>query len=167
MIIRDARVDEHLYIKELRYRAYKEHSKKINEKHWNILKNQVLSDADLQEGVIRIVAEIEGNIVGTVALFPPKVDAYSGLVAELNHPEIRMLAVSPEARGKGVARALIYECIERMKKEGFDYIGLHTSDFMESAVKLYERLRFERMPKFDFQPLDDGIIVKAYQYKIK
>lgn len=167
MIIRDAREDEHSYIKELRLEAYTEHANKIPEDHWNVLKEQVLSDADLQESVLRFVAEINGKIVGSVAVFPPKTDAYGGLVGELDNPEIRMLAVSSEARGKGVASALIKECIQRVKKQGFGYIGLHTADFMESAIKLYERLGFERLPQFDFEPSNDGIIVKAFRHRVE
>ena len=71
------------------------------------------------QGLIALVAEIDGKIVGSVALFPPKTDAYKGLVDELDHPEIRMLAVSKKARGKGVASALIAECIQRAKAKAF------------------------------------------------
>ncbi|WP_256243316.1 hypothetical protein [Bacillus sp. V3B] len=38
---------------------------------------------------------------------------------------------------------------------------------MESAIKLYERLGFERLPQFDFEPANDGIIVKAFRLTIK
>lgn len=166
MIIRDARVDEHAFIKELRLNAYTEHASKIPEDHWNVLKAQVYSDADLQEDVLRLVAESDGEILGSVAVFPPKTDAYGGLVEELNHPEIRMLAVASEAQGKGVATALINECIQRVRKQGLEYIGLHTADFMESAIQLYGHLGFERLPQFDFEPSDDGIIVKAFRLRV-
>jgi ribosomal protein S18 acetylase RimI-like enzyme len=96
-------------------------------------------------------------------LFPAKTDAYGGFVAELDYPEIRMLAVTPQARGKGVATGLIDECILRAKAKGFQSIGLHTGDFMDSAMNLYKRLGFKRLPQFDFEPAGDGIIVKAYR----
>ena len=166
MIIRDARVDEHNYIKEIRLNAYTEHATKIPVDHWNVLKAQVSSDADLQEDVLRLVAEIDGEIVGSVAVFPPKTDAYGGLVEELNHPEIRMLAVASNARGKGVATGLIKECIQRVREQGLEYIGLHTADFMENAIQLYGQLGFERLPQFDFEPSDDGIIVKAFRLSV-
>ncbi len=135
--------------------------------HWDVLKNSILSDADLQENVIRLVAEIDGGIVGSVALFPAKMDAYKGLIDEQqDYPEIRMLAVSKEARGKGVAKALVNECIQRAKAKGHRYIGLHTADFMENALVLYSRLGFERLPQYDFEPSDDGVVVKAFRLKI-
>jgi GNAT superfamily N-acetyltransferase len=167
MIIREAIESELPVIRELRIKAYQEHAQKIPEDHWKVLKQSIASDADIQSGADCIVAEIDGKIVGSVALFPPKTDAYKGLVDELDHPEIRMLAVSEKARGKGVASALIAECIQRAKANGFQTIGLHTADFMESAIQLYERLGFDRLPKYDFEPSNDGIIVKAFQLTIQ
>lgn len=163
MIIRDAREEEIQYIRNQRVKSYEEHSKVIPEKHWNALKQAILSDKDTQPGVDRIVAELEGEIVGSVVLFPANTDAYVGTAIELHYPEIRMLAVTPEARGKGVAAALVLECIRRAKVKGFQAIGLHTADYMESAVKLYNRIGFQRLSEFDFEPANDGIIVKAYR----
>ena len=164
MIIRDTLKEELPYIREIRLEAYEEHSKKIPELHWNALKQSILSDSDDQPGIERMVAEIDGEIVGTVALFSPEVEAYKGLVDDqLEHPELRMLAVSPKARGKGVAKALIEECIVRSKTKGYTAMGLHTADFMENAVKLYNSLGFKRLPENDFIPLEDGIVVKAFR----
>jgi GNAT superfamily N-acetyltransferase len=163
MIIRDAVMEELPFIREQRVNSYDEHAKNIPEDHWKALKQAISSNADAEENVERIVAVIDGEIVGSVALFPAKTDAYEGLVDELDYPEIRMLAVTPQARGKGVAAVLITECIRRARGNGFRYIGLHTADFMKSALGLYERLGFERLPQFDFEPANDGIIVKAYR----
>ncbi|WP_342746738.1 GNAT family N-acetyltransferase [Virgibacillus phasianinus] len=85
----------------------------------------------------------------------------------MDYPEIRKLAVSPKSRGKGVAKALISECILRTKNRGLQTIGLHTANFMENAIKLYEGLGFERLPQYDFEPANDGIIVKAFRVHIK
>lgn len=167
MIIRDAVNDELPFIREQRILSYEEHAQKIPPGHWLALKQAISSEADTQPDVDRIVAEIDGEIVGSVVLFPAKTDAYEGFLEELDHPEIRMLAVSPQARGRGVATALINECIQRSKAKGYSAIGLHTGQFMESAWKLYERLGFERLPQFDFEPADDGIIVKAYRLQFK
>jgi GNAT superfamily N-acetyltransferase len=163
MIIREAVESELAYIREQRVSSYEEHAAKIPEGHWQALKQGISSKADTQTGVELLVAEVEGEILGSVALFPAKTDAYEGYVEELDYPEIRMLAVSPLARGKGVATALITECIKRAKEKGHHAIGLHTGDFMESAMRLYGQLGFERLPQYDFEPANDGIIVKAYR----
>jgi GNAT superfamily N-acetyltransferase len=165
VLIRDAIKEELAFIREQRVQSYEEHALKIPVGHWNALKQAISSEADLLSDVDLIVAEWEGKIAGSVALFPAKTDAYEGYVEELDYPEIRMLAVAPEARGNGIAAALISECIRRTKERGYQMIGLHTADFMESAMRLYERLGFERLPQYDFEPADDGIIVKAFRLK--
>jgi hypothetical protein len=45
-------------------------------------------------------------------------------------------------------------------------IGLHTADFMKRAIQLYGRLGFERSLKYDFEPANDGVIVKAFRLTI-
>jgi len=165
--IREALSCEVEMIREQRVKAYVEHVQMIPQAHWETLKEAILSDTDEQLDVELIVAELNGEIMGSVALFPAKSDAYKGLVDMLEYPEIRMLAVNQGSRGKGVAEALINECIHRTKEKGLHGIGLHTADFMKSAMHLYERMGFVRMPQFDFEPANDGIIVKAYQLSIK
>jgi GNAT superfamily N-acetyltransferase len=164
--IREALDNEKEMIREQRVKAYEEHAQIIPEGHWNALKQAISSDSVEQIHVEHLVAELDGEIVGSVALFPAKTDAYEGLVDMLDYPEIRMLAVTPHARGKGVAELLIKECILRAKVSGSRYIGLHTGDFMKTAMRLYERMNFIRIPQFDFQPADDEIIVKAYRLSI-
>ncbi|MDP4170447.1 MAG: GNAT family N-acetyltransferase [Bacillota bacterium] len=163
MRIRNAKDDELTFIREHRVTAYQEHSKSIPDGHWQALKRAISSDKDMLAGVERIVAELNGEIVGSVALFPANSNAYDGSVEEQGYPEIRMLAVSPNARGMGVASSLVTECIERTKVQGYHSIGLHTGQFMEQAMRLYERLGFERVPELDFEPGNDGIIVRAYR----
>lgn len=163
MRIRDALKEERLFIRKQRIEAYSEHAGAISNDHWQALKQAISSEADAQPGVELIVAELEGKIVGSVALFPPQSDAYEGVVDQLDYSEIRLLAVSPEARGKGVASALLSECINRTKEKGIETIGLHTADFMKSAMKLYKEFGFNRIPQYDFEPANDGVIVKAFQ----
>ena len=165
--IREALSDEVELIRNQRGKAYEDHAKVIPQDHWDALRKAIMSDADQQISVELLVAELDGEIVGSVALFPAKSDAYRGLVDMLDYPEIRMLAVNHESRGKGVAEALIKECIYRTKTKGLEHIGLHTADFMGTAMRLYERMGFARMPKFDFQPANDGIIVKAFRLSIE
>lgn len=166
MKVRDALQSEIGLIRDQRVNAYSEHAEKIPNGHWRALKAAISSEGDNGPGVDLIVAELEGRIIGSVALFPAKTDAYDGLVEELNYPEIRMLAVDPSARGKGAASALIKECIARAKAKGYDAVGLHTADFMKDAIQLYSRLGFERLPQYDFEPAGDGIIVKAFRLSI-
>jgi hypothetical protein len=48
------------------------------------------------------------------------------------------------------------------REENNTHIGLHTATFMEKALTLYESRWFERLPELDLEPMNDGIIVKAF-----
>ena len=76
-------------------------------------------------------------------------------------PVVRLLAVGPAARGLGVGRLLLDECLRRARADGSDAIGLHTSESMSGAMRLYDRMGFLRVPVYDFQP-DGAELVKAY-----
>lgn len=165
--IRKAASNEVEIIRRERVKAYEEHENSIPKGHWETLKKAISSDTDEQPGVELLAAELDGKIVGSVAIFPSKSDVYDGFTDMLDYPEIRMLAVNEEYRGQGIAEALIKECIVRVKTKGYQHVGLHTADFMITAMRLYNRLGFVRIPKYDFQPADDGIIVKAFQLSIK
>ncbi|WP_042464138.1 GNAT family N-acetyltransferase [Neobacillus dielmonensis] len=166
LVIYDAEKEMYPSIREQRIEAYRQYKDVLPADHWEALAKSISSAVAEQEGVELIVALIQEKMVGSVALFPAKTNAYEGYIGELDYPEIRMLAVASEARGKGVASALIRECIKRSKAKGFSTIGLHTGEFMKNAISLYERFGFERLPQFDFEPANDGILVRAYQLKL-
>ncbi|MFC5528815.1 GNAT family N-acetyltransferase [Cohnella yongneupensis] len=166
MKIREARQDELAHVREQRIKAYLPYARLIPEGHWKALEGSLASEADQQSGARLFVAESGGEPVGSVVLFPAKSDAYDGHIEAVDYPEIRMLAVHEDYRGKGVASALVTECIARARAEGHRYIGLHTGEFMEPAIRLYERIGFERVPENDFQPAGDGVNVRAYRLPI-
>jgi len=167
MIIRAATKNELPIIKEQRVLAYEEYAKLLPESHWLALKSAITADVDLLTGAELLIAVEEGRILGSVALFPAKTDAYQGFAKAQDYPEIRMLAIMPDARKKGVGTALIKDCIARSKGNDAKYIGLHTGEFMKGAMRLYEKIGFYRVSELDFIPAHDGIVVKAYRYQIK
>lgn len=164
LIVRDAVEQDYEKIKQLRWDAYGEHEKKIPAKHWGVLSGSFDKIAGPEDNIQQIVAELNGEVVGTVALFGADTIGYEGLKEDLlQYPELRLLAVSTTCRGQGVAKALVQECIDRSKALGYSSMGLHTSEFMETAVQLYKNLGFVRVPEQDFVPLDDGIVVIGFR----
>lgn len=166
MKLREARPEELTLLREQRVKAYSPYAELIPGGHWGALRQSLQSEADQLPGAEFIVAECEAKLAGSVVLFPPKSNAYDGLADAVEYPEIRMLAVDGEFRGKGVAAALIAECVARSRAKRYRLIGLHTGEFMKPAIRLYERLGFRRVPEHDFQPADDGIVVRAYRLEI-
>jgi GNAT superfamily N-acetyltransferase len=62
---------------------------------------------------------------------------------------VRSVGVRPSARGTGVAPAIMAYCAAHAG--GATAILLHTMDFMPAAIRLYERLGYERATEWDFQ----------------
>lgn len=114
---------------------------------WDSLITAVGKMANLAESANLFVAEDNGNIVGGVALVPPNDNPNSHF--DKTWAAIRMLVVSPEARGKGVGRALTEACIEHAKQSQVKTIGLHTSPIMEIALAMYQRMGFEKFKSID------------------
>src|SRR5207302_1713857 len=84
-----------------------------------------------------IVAEGEGRLVGAVTFYAPGGEKKG----ERWPPEwaaFRLLAVLPDARGKGVGRALTDECLRRARDLGAPVMGLHTTIVMDVARAMYE-----------------------------
>lgn len=68
-----------------------------------------------------------------------------------NASGIRLLVVSPSARGKGVGKALTHACLQRAQQRGSQQMILHTTHAMKIAWGMYERMGFSRFPSLDFQ----------------
>ncbi|MDF1505574.1 GNAT family N-acetyltransferase [Roseisolibacter sp. H3M3-2] len=150
--VRDARPEDRDAVRALTLRAYGEYAAVMPAEAFAPLDAAVRAALDTDEPAERIVAECDGAVVGSVMLFAPASDAYGGLAGAPAWPELRLLAVSPEARGTGVGEALVAECVRRARAAGAAELGLHTSRSMRAAVRLYTRLGFVRAPAHDFQP---------------
>ena len=62
----------------------------------------------------------------------------------------RALAVHPAVRGHGVARALLAAGERLARNSGSLVLAFHTYSFMTSAIALYERHGYHRVPEYDF-----------------
>jgi len=152
VILRDARDDERPAVRALTLRAYAEYAARMAPEAWHELE-AALRAALLASGrAERIVAEHGGAVVGSVLLFPPSANAYGALMEQGSWPELRLLAVAPEARGLGVGAALVRECVRRARRMGARELGLHTSESMAVARAMYRRMGFVRAPEHDFRP---------------
>ena len=151
-VVRDARPEERGAVRALTLRAYAEYATVMAPAAWAGLDAAVRAALDGDAGEQRIVAEHDGTLVGSVMLYPPETDAYAGAANAAPWPELRLLAVSPDARGMGVGQALVDECVRRVRAGGATELGLHTSQSMRAALRMYERMGFVRAPEYDFHP---------------
>lgn len=81
----------------------------------------------------------ENSIVGMAFYFP------SGNAWDFypdNWAYIRMVGVHPKYEGMGIARSLTKKCIEEARAAGESTLALHTSEVMNAARHIYEKLGF-------------------------
>jgi len=64
---------------------------------------------------------------------------------------IRLLAVRPDQRGRGIGKALTVFCIGRARALGRSAVILHTTRAMQTAWELYARIGFRRLEEIDFR----------------
>jgi GNAT superfamily N-acetyltransferase len=161
LCIRDARPEELDEVSLLIRDAYQQYQKSIPPLAWEAYMRDLM-DVRSRLGIAElIVAELDGRPVGTVTLYSD-----TARLPQQMWPGgwagIRILAVGPAYRGRGIGRALMNECVRRCRERGISAVGLHTTETMDVARRLYERMGFIRAPEFDFHPAS-GVVVMAYR----
>src|SRR5713101_1163112 len=161
--VRDARSDDRGAIETVTLAAYEQYAA-LMPAHWEGYRQNILATLAAAEPEAQIVAEEEGRIVGTVLLYPAGsvMARPGGGSITLAEPEVRLLAVAPAARCRVVGVALMHECVRRARQSGAAALTLHTSDIMQAAMRLYERLGFRRAPELDIQAAP-GVTIKGYR----
>ena len=162
--IRDARASDRAAIEAVTLSAYEQYGVVMPPALWVRYRENIVSTLAAAPPGTQIVAEEDGRIVGSVLLYPAgaKLVAPGGGSMTLALPEVRLLAVAPSARGQGLGNLLMEECVRRARESGAEALTLHTTDTMQAAMRLYERLGFRRMPDLDFEPAP-GVTVKGFR----
>jgi ribosomal protein S18 acetylase RimI-like enzyme len=97
-----------------------------------------------------LVAVLDGAIVGCVTLL--RAGSPYAEIAQPGEAEFRMLAVAPEAQGRGVGAALVTACLDRAAEQGYAAMAICTRDTNVAAQRMYARFGFTREPKRDWSP---------------
>lgn len=79
------------------------------------------------------IAEVDGERAGCV--FCVRKDDTTA--------QLRMLLVEPSARGLGLGRRLVEECLDHARREGYERIMLWTRDCLVGARRIYQATGFE------------------------
>jgi len=155
MVIRDALRDELAEIGEIRVNAYLADGFLSPDSGYAPRLRELGSDG---AGPV-LVATDDAVIIGTVMLqtWPNGGELLQGP----DEAEIRALAVRPEARGRGVGRALVDAVIERAAGIGVRHLLLLTQEEMKTAHRIYEQAGFARLPDRDFSP-EPSVNLLAY-----
>ncbi len=159
--LRDALDAESDTVLSITLAAYGQYETAYPPEFWTPYRLNIVEQFTKENDAQKIVAARDGAIVGSVLLFPPPIPAAARVKRE-SLPEIRLLAVTPQARGLGVGGALLEECIRRARASGVPALGLHSMEVMTVAIGMYERAGFVRDPRADFQPTP-AVLVMGYR----
>jgi GNAT superfamily N-acetyltransferase len=160
--IQNARSEDRDAARKLTLSAFQQYAAVMPPPRWEGYRENILATLTDLSPAQQIVAEKEGIIVGSVLLYPPGTAFSTPNEGPLTCPEVRLLAVAPEARGQGIGTALMQECIRRARSLGATCLNLHTTDMMQVAMRMYEGMGFVRAPELDFHP-DPSVTVKAFR----
>jgi GNAT superfamily N-acetyltransferase len=150
--LREAGSDELDAVGEMMVAAYAEFTPPNPPPLWRAYEEEIrdvrrrLADAAL------IVAEDAGRLAGAVTYYPDATKE-TNTAWPASWAVFRLLAVHPTARGRGVGRLLTEECLRRARVAGCVAVGLHTTQLMNVARAMYERIGFVRVPELDFFPV--------------
>ncbi|SMG14898.1 GNAT family N-acetyltransferase [Agreia pratensis] len=119
------------------------------------------NDYDLSESYVLSLAEVHGRassdevwvaedtatgaILGTV--WTPRPGARISQVAHDDELDFRLLAVAPDARGRGIGEALVSHVVALGRIRGVKRVVMNTGSTMLAAQRLYTRLGFVRLPE--------------------
>jgi GNAT superfamily N-acetyltransferase len=95
--------------------------------------------------------EAEGRLLGSVTLVLERGSYFEWCHGVDGDCGFRMLAVDPEAWGRGVGPVLVAECLRRARAAGRRRMIIGSTSWMTTAHRIYERLGFVRRPELDQQ----------------
>jgi predicted N-acetyltransferase YhbS len=147
--IRDARAADRAAIEAVTLAAYEQYAVALSAPRWEAYRQNIVATLAEVKPAAQIVAEDGGALVGSVLLYPAGSamgEPGGGKALTLTWPEVRLLAVAPAARGGGVGRRLMEECIRRARGAAAAALTLHTTDMMRVAMRLYERMASSGRP---------------------
>ncbi|MFS0655434.1 GNAT family N-acetyltransferase [Bacillus sp. 179-C3.3 HS] len=164
--IREAGSQDHDAIRQVLIKSYAQFEPQFTEEGWQNYAAALKGAVDNPNMELMLVAELEEKVVGTLQMFRSSEKAYDKPELGITSPIIRFLGVDPDVRGKGIAELLLRKSIELTQAWGENVLYLHTSDKMQAAIRLYERMGFERALDKEFVN-QNGTHVKSYQYVMK
>lgn len=105
-----------------------------------------------KDAKVLVAIAYEGELAGGVVYFGDMAEYGSGGSAtnEKNASGIRFLAVDERFRNMGVGKALTLFCIDLARNQKHNQLILHTTQAMQIAWNLYEKLGFKRSKDLDF-----------------
>ncbi len=156
--VRDAGVEDLDQVSLIIRDAYQEYQANFSTEVWEGYAQDIMDVRSRLDTSELIVAENSGRLVGAVTFYPNTSPSDQG-GWPAGWTGIRLLAVHPDARGMGIGRVLMDECLRRSSLRSATALGLHTTELMGIARGMYERMGFVRVPEYDFQAGPEVVVL--------
>lgn len=166
IIIREAKPTDDFVIGELLINAFLEtYARKMPEVVYDEARKSELRDvATKRSRATVLVADIGGEVIGTVAIFKPNAPTSEAWIP--NFADLRHLAVEPRFHGKGIAKPLLDRAEEIASDEWkVNGICLHVRHGADGVARLYQNRGFIREPSGDIQK--PTVMLEAYLLRFK
>lgn len=155
MEIREVGPDEYEEAGEVLARAYAEFADP-GDPGWLEHLDMVRDVAGRVDRTVVLVAVEDGQILGSATIELDSVIGDDDAELPKEVASLRMVGVDPEARRRGIARALLEDVITRSRAAGRSTLILRTTGPMVAARHLYESMGFRPAPDLDLEWVVNG-----------
>jgi GNAT superfamily N-acetyltransferase len=164
-LIREARPEDDAAIGELLVDAYiTQYARKLPEVVYTEERKSTLRDVAGKRAVASVlVAEVDGEVAGTVALFPPGApgsEAWTPNTADLRH-----LATAVRYHGQGLSRPLLDAAEALARQWGVDAVALHVRKGNVGVARMYMQRGYARTAEGDM--VLPSVTLEAYLLRLK
>lgn len=164
-IIREARPEDDVAIGELLVEAFvTQYAKKLPEVVYTDERKRTLRDVASKRAIAKVlVADVDGEVAGTVAIFPPGAPGSEAWLP--NAADLRHLATAERYHGTGLSRPLVDAAEEVARQWGVDAIALHVRRGAKGVADMYQRRGYVRTPEGDLDM--PSVYLEAFLLRLK
>lgn len=164
-IIREARPEDDFAIGELLVEAYvTQYAKKMPEVVYTEERKRALrAVAAKREVATVLVAEVDGEVAGTVALYPPGAPDSEAWLP--NAADLRHLATAVRHHGTGLGRPLLDAAEALARQWSVDAVALHVRRGNVWVARMYLERGYMRAPEGDLDT--PSVYLEAYLLRLK
>jgi ribosomal protein S18 acetylase RimI-like enzyme len=141
-IYRRGGAEEKESLKRLGVVSYSQFKKVLPPPDWDTMHRFLHNDkmwTQLVNNSAIFVCEDNGQLIGMAYLVPSGNPTH---IYPADWSYIRMVGVDPAYRGRGIAKRLTQLCVDHARQANETIVGLHTSELMNDARHIYERIGF-------------------------
>jgi ribosomal protein S18 acetylase RimI-like enzyme len=155
--VRKARADEYAAVGELTVAAYAADGYFEDVSMDGYAAELAAAEDRAKDSDVLVAVAADGALLGTLTVIRP--GARGAELVREGELEIRMLAVSPAVRGRGVAKELTRAVLRMAAEQGCARVVLCSVADRVNVHALYEREGFQRIPDRDWRPEPDLLLL--------